>query len=116
MSGEEIERMKRKNLLQSYYTQSSAGLSVVSDATSLKAQTNTPSSSSSTLSNGMTNSSFNSSDYTGVNSAPSHQIQIHVKDPYDLNSTVFEPDMFLKRLIKVRMFVSFIHLKFWVYF
>ena len=98
MSGEDLERIKRKNLLQSYYTQSSTVIGGPIDSTSLKAQTNTPSSSSSTLSNA-TNSSFNSNDYTNTNQP--NQIQIHLKDPYDLNSTVFEPDLFLKQLIKV---------------
>ena len=106
MSGEEVERMKRKNLLQSYYTQSNTlvGNAGAGDSSSLKNNTNTASSSSSsTLSNG----SFNSSEYNAGQqqqaTSSANQIQIHLKDPYDLNSTVFEPDLFLKKLIKVNM-------------
>ena len=107
MSSEEIERMKRKTLLQSYYAQNSLGVGNgvgAGDSSSLKNQTNTASSSSSSTLSNVMNSSFNSSEYTTnpqnqINT--SSQIQIHLKDPYDLNSTVFESDLFLKKLIKV---------------
>jgi hypothetical protein len=112
MSSEEIERMKRKNLLQSYYAQNSvSGVGNVvgaGDSASIKNQTNTASSSSSSTLSNATNSSFNSNEYTNPNQigTPS-QIQIHLKDPYDLNSTVFESDLFLKKLIKVNTRVNF---------
>jgi len=111
MSSEEIERMKRKNLLQSYYAQNSGvgNVAGAGDSASIKNQTNTASSSSSSTLSNATNSSFNSNEYTNPNQmgTPASQIQIHLKDPYDLNSTVFESDLFLKKLIKVNTPVDY---------
>ena len=88
MSSDDLERQKRKNLLLSYYS-AAAG---ASNGTSLGSGSMVSASSTSaeTLSNA--NSSFNS------NETPS---AVH-KDPHDINSSCFEPDMFLKRLIRER--------------
>lgn len=68
---EDTERIKKKNLLLSYYNQNN----------SLGA--------GDSIQNGSTMSNYNS------------EVQIHLKDPFDINSTSFEPDLFLKKLIKV---------------
>ena len=83
MSADDIERQKRKNLLLSYY---SAGNS---NGTSLGSGSLVSGDTLSTVSNA--NSSFNS------NETPSVQ-----KDPHDINSSSFEPDLFLKRIIRDR--------------
>lgn len=67
---DDLERMKKKSMLLSYYSQNG------------------------NISNGET--------------APSSMLsssvvsQLQSKDPYDINSTSFEPDLYLKRLIKVK--------------
>lgn len=104
---EDNERIKRKNLLQSYYNQNAnENTSLGASGDSIQNNKTTASSSSLTMSN-VTNSSYNSNDHStgqsnqNLNSNNSNNIQIHLKDPFDINSTVFEPDLFLKRLIKV---------------
>lgn len=69
---EDIERIKKKNLLLSYYNQDDS------------------------LAAGDSNRNLVMS-----NSNLDHDVQIHLKDPYDINSSNFEPDLFLKKLIKV---------------
>lgn len=99
---DESERLKKKNLLLSYYNAQGNDLGASGD--SISNNKTTQSSSSLTTSN-LTNSSFNSnSEYApqaSSNGTLSNNIQIHLKDPYDINSTMFEPDLYLKRLIKV---------------
>ena len=76
---DDLERIKKKALLQSYYQKKS------NDGTLDAASTTT------------STSSMNSKSDTN-----SHQINVYQKDPYDLNSTTFEPDLFLRKLIKER--------------
>lgn len=69
---EDIERIKKKNLLLSYYNQDDS------------------------LAAGDSNRNLALS-----NSSLESEVHIHLKDPYDINSNSFEPDLFLKKLIKV---------------
>jgi hypothetical protein len=79
----DIERMKKKSLLASYYNQDSS-------SSSLKEQ----------------NNDDNTSDFIYSprqnENKQQQQLQLHNKDPYDVNSTTFEPDLYLKMLIKVK--------------
>ena len=87
-----MDRMKKKNLLLSYYNKNGEG------SAGIRSNVDFSSTSSLTAASIATNSSFNSSENanTPTNSASGS------KDPYDLNSTSFESDLFLKRLIKER--------------
>ena len=79
---DELERIKKKSLLQSYYQNSQI------DAAS--------------IGTGASSSSLNASNATSSYSAGMAAKEwSQTKDPYDLNSTTFEPDLFLKKLIKV---------------
>ena len=69
---EDTERLKKKNLLLSYYNQ------------------NNTLGAGDSIQNASNMSNYNNSD-----------VQIHLRDPFDINSTSFEPDLFLKKLIKV---------------
>lgn len=91
---EDSERIKRKNLLLSYYNQETSNLGAGGD--SIQNNKTTVSSSSIAMSN-LTNSSYASND------SQANAIQIHLKDPYDINSTTFEPDLFLRKLIKEKL-------------
>lgn len=89
---DDLERIKKKALLQSYYQNSNAnGQPNIADTTSVT----TTSSSSLNGVNNNTISSLNSKD------SSTNQMYIYIKDPYDLNTTSFEPDLYLKKLIKV---------------
>jgi hypothetical protein len=77
--GDDAERIKKKALLQSYYQNNDNG------------QPDSSSYTTSSSSLGLGNS----------NSLNSKEQVKHSKDPYDLNATSFEADLFLKKLIKV---------------
>ena len=98
MSSDDFERQKRKNLLLSYYSASTApassnGTSIGSG--SIVSASSTGADTLSIISNA--NSSFNSNENAQV---PVHSQQ--PKDPHDINSSSFEPDLFLKRLVRER--------------
>ena len=77
---DETERMKKKSLLLSYYAQNGNNSTTNIDTISLAT---TGSSSSLNPINISTN--------------------VTTRDPYDINSTSFEPDLYLKKLIKVNI-------------
>lgn len=79
---DETERMKKKSLLLSYYAQNgnnSTNIDTISLATTGSSSSLNP---------------INIS--TNVTTAS-------IRDPYDINSTSFEPDLYLKKLIKVNI-------------
>ena len=79
---DETERMKKKSLLLSYYAQNgnnSTNIDTISLATSGSSSSLNP---------------INIS--TNITTAS-------IRDPYDINSTSFEPDLYLKKLIKVNI-------------
>jgi hypothetical protein len=79
---DETERMKKKSLLLSYYAQNgnnSTNIDTISLATTGSSSSLNP---------------INIS--TNITTAS-------IRDPYDINSTSFEPDLYLKKLIKVNI-------------
>ncbi len=67
---DDLERIKKKALLQSYYSGNNHNVTTTE------------------------NSSFTSASSLSVNNVQ------NIKDPYDINSVSFEPDLYLKNLIK----------------
>lgn len=86
MANEELDRMKKKSQPINYY--------------SSQVNSNNQFSNNSigdTNSNMTSNSSFNSNENVSNQSS-------QLRDPFDINSSTFDPDMFLKRLIKVKLY------------
>ena len=88
---EEVERMKKKNLLLSYY--SNNNINQMADSSSI---TTTASSSSLNAPNP------NLSSPTSKDSSSNTGLTNNTKDPLDINSTSFEPDLYLRKLIRER--------------
>ena len=92
------ERLKKKNLLLSYYAGN--GNSNELSVTPSNNKNNALSSPSITTTNTTDNASFSSSnELYSVNT--NHENTGESKDPYDINSTMFEADLFLKKMIRV---------------
>ena len=89
--GDEIERMKKKNLLLSYYSQGSNQNATMGGGDSSSITTTASSSSLNVVNPNLSSPTSKDS---------SNQIQINSKDPLDINSTSFESDLYLKSLIK----------------
>ena len=90
MANEELDRMKKKSQPINYY--------------SSQVNSNNQFSNNSigdTNSNMTSNSSFNSNENVSNQSS-------QLRDPFDINSSTFDPDMFLKRLIKVKLSFFFV--------
>ncbi len=121
------ERLKKKNLLLSYYTSGTVAASGNSELTinssnyNSSVKTNALSSPSIGTTNTTTdNTSFTSSEFYSNNVANNNQqlqpgsnsnynaesYANESNSPYDINSTTFEADLFLRKTIKVCNYIS----------